>query len=73
MDEAIPWKVVSPADGESFRWECVDGRWVSVARGHGVSEGRMLVLDSAGRCESARSLADALELAQRWRRSRYAP
>lgn len=61
------WRTVSPRDGEAVRWQCVDGRWVSVTLGHGASVGTVLVLDSSGRCESVDTSEDALGLAKSWR------
>lgn len=66
--EFIPWRTVRPHEGEAVRWECVDGRWIALALGHGESLGAVVVTDSSGRCESLDSYEDALALAKRWRR-----
>jgi hypothetical protein len=66
--EAVPpWRMTAAHPGEHARWESLDGRWVALARGHGISAGAFLVVDSRGRCESADSLEDALALARAWR------
>jgi hypothetical protein len=61
-----PWRTRPPRDGESLRWESLDGRWVAIAQGHGASAGSMLVADSAGRCESVESYDGAVALAKSW-------
>jgi hypothetical protein len=66
--EFIPWRTTRPHEGEAVRWECVDGRWVSIALGRGASLGTVVVADSGGRCESVDSYESALDLAKRWRR-----
>ena len=63
----VPWRTAPPRDGEAVRWECVDGRWVSVTVGHGEDVGSVVVRDSSGRCESIESYEGALELARQWR------
>jgi hypothetical protein len=64
----IPWRTTRPQTGETVRWECVDGRWVAIALGHGASIGTVVVTDSSGRCESVDSYEGALDLAKHWRR-----
>jgi hypothetical protein len=63
----VPWRTVPPRYGEAVRWECVDGRWVSVTVGHGENVGSVIVRDSSGRCEWIDSYEGALELARHWR------
>jgi hypothetical protein len=65
--DVILWRTVATQAGESIRWECVDGRWVSIAVGHGATHGSMLVLDSSGRCEAVDTHDEALQLAKSWR------
>jgi hypothetical protein len=67
MTDVLPWQRVAPRDGESARWQCIDGRWVAVASGHGATAGGLLVLDSRGRCELVASIDDAHALARCWR------
>jgi hypothetical protein len=66
--ELIRWRTTRAHEGEAVRWECVDGRWVSIALGLGASLGTVLVADSGGRCESVDSYESALDLAKDWRR-----
>jgi hypothetical protein len=66
VDALATWRSRPPRDGESLRWESVDGRWVSITLGHGATAGTMLVVDSAGRCESADSYESAVALARSW-------
>ena len=63
----IPWRTVTPHDGESVRWECIDGRWVTIALGQGEHAGEALVRDAAGQCAYVDSFEDALALAKQWR------
>jgi hypothetical protein len=65
--EFVPWKLVSPVDGESCRWERTDGRWVSLALGHDGELGKVVVADSDGQRELVESYEDALTLARSWR------
>jgi hypothetical protein len=67
--ELVLWRTVPAQEGEDLRWECVDGRWVSIAVGHGASEGAILVLDSSGRCEEVDSHDEALRVAKIWRKT----
>ena len=66
-DTLVAWRLAPCHPDESVRWECVDGRWVAIALGFGATAGIVLVMDSAGRCESVDSYEDALTLAKRWR------
>jgi hypothetical protein len=63
----IPWKTVPPHDGEAVRWECIDGRWVTVSLGQGAHVGEAMVCNAAGQCEYVDSFEAALELAKKWR------
>jgi hypothetical protein len=62
-----PWRCVAARGGEAERWQCVDGRWISIALGDGAALGTVVVLDSSGRRESVDSYEDALRLIDRWR------
>jgi hypothetical protein len=61
------WSSVAPRGQESVRWECVDGRWVSVTLGTGAFVGTAEVRDSAGVFERVDSYEEALSLASKWR------
>lgn len=47
----VPWKTATPRDGEAVRWECVDGRWITVSLGHGAHAGEAMVCNAAGQHE----------------------
>ena len=63
----LPWKPVRPHDGESVRWECVDGRWVSIGLGDGERAGMALVQSSGLLCQYVETYEEAIALARRWR------
>ena len=63
----VPWRLVTPCDAESCRWECTDGRWVSLTLGNDEELGRVVVSDSRGRRELVDSYEGALLLARVWR------
>jgi hypothetical protein len=63
----VPWRLGTPEEGESVRWTCVDGRWVSLALGHGAEAGKTIVLASEGRREVVDDYEGALTLAKSWR------
>ena len=67
--DIVLWRTVPAEPGESVRWQCVDGRWVSIAEGHGATAGSFLVSDSSGRCEAVDNPDEALTLAKIWRRT----
>jgi hypothetical protein len=61
------WRLAHAALPECCRWECVDGRWVSLTLCHEEDMGKVLVRDSAGRAELTDSYEGGLALARRWR------
>lgn len=63
----VPWRTTSPRKDESVRWECVDGRWVTISLGQDDHAGEALVSNSDGRAEYVDSFEVALDLAKRWR------
>jgi hypothetical protein len=63
----VPWRLGSPEPGESVRWSCVDGRWVSIALGQGDEVGKTIVISSEGAREVVEDHESALALAKRWR------
>ena len=63
----VPWRTVTPQKGEAVRWQCVDGRTITVALGEDEHAGMAKVTDPSGRCEYVDSFEAALELAQKWR------
>jgi hypothetical protein len=66
-NEFVPWRLVSPCESESCRWQCTDGRWVALTLGHDAEIGRVVVSDSRGRRELVDSYEGALTLAREWR------
>jgi hypothetical protein len=67
-EQYVPWRLVSPTEPESCRWQCIDGRWVALTLGHGAEIGHVVVTDSHGRRELVDSYEGALTLARMWRR-----
>jgi hypothetical protein len=67
--EFVPWKLVTPVGRESCRWQCVDGRWVSLSLGQDDEIGQVVVADSTGKRELVDAYEDALALARHWRRA----
>lgn len=63
----VRWRPRPPRSGEAVRWECVDGRWVSISLGVGVNAGNAVVADSEGRSEAVATYEEALSLAKSWR------
>lgn len=63
----VPWRTAQPRAGESVRWECVDGRWITIALGEGGHAGQALVCNAAGQCVYVDSYEEALALAKKWR------
>jgi hypothetical protein len=63
----IAWRMAHARHPECCRWECVDGRWVSLTLCHEEDMGKVLVRDSAGRAELTESYEGGLALARRWR------
>ena len=63
----VPWRRGTPQPGESVRWVCVDGRWVSIALGQGAEAGRTVVTSCEGRRELVDDNESALKLAKSWR------
>jgi hypothetical protein len=61
------WRLVAAKAPESCRWECVDGRWVSLTLGQEDRVGMVAVKDSSGRSEFVDSYEGALQLAKAWR------
>jgi len=49
------------------RWECVDGRWISIGLGAGKRAGMAVVQNSGVLCEYVETFEAALALAKRWR------
>jgi hypothetical protein len=62
-----PWRTAPPQQGESVRWECVDGRWITIGLDTGKHAGMAVVRNSAGMCEYVDSYEAALALARKWR------
>jgi hypothetical protein len=53
--------------GESVRWQCIDGRSITIALGQGDHFGDALVQDGNGRREYVESFDAAIALAKQWR------
>ena len=60
----VPWRLATAKPGESVRWECVDGRWVSISLAQG---GKTIVCSSEGQRQSVDDYEGALKLAKSWR------
>jgi hypothetical protein len=60
----VPWRLATAHAGESVRWECVDGRWVSISL---VQGGQTIVASSEGQREGVDDYESALKLAKSWR------
>jgi hypothetical protein len=60
----IIWRLVKPRGVESCRWETLDGRWITLALGHGDEIGSVIVADSTGRRELCDTYEGALERAK---------
>jgi hypothetical protein len=63
----VPWRTAPVQDDESVRWECVDGRWITVTLGHDEHAGQALVSSSSGLSQFVDSFDAALTLAKKWR------
>ena len=63
----LAWRPASPRDDEWVRWECLDGRWISIGLASGEREGFAFVLHSGVLCEFVDSYEAALALATKWR------
>jgi hypothetical protein len=68
VGDFVPWKLVAPGPGESCRWQCNDGRWVSLGLGAAHALGCVVVSNSEGRREFVDAYETALALAREWRR-----
>lgn len=63
----IHWQL-APAQGEeSVRWQCVDGRFVTITLGRDSEAGRAVVADSTGKRSVVDTYEEALTLARTWR------
>jgi hypothetical protein len=63
--EFIPWRLGPGEEGESCRWRCIDGRWISVRVDKSTK--RVVVRDSSGRERTTADYGSALEVARGWR------
>jgi hypothetical protein len=63
----LPWRPATPRNGESVRWECVDGRWIAIGLGSGQRAGLAFVHHSGVLCEYVDTYEAALALAKKWR------
>ncbi len=61
-----PWRLVAPSLGESCRWECYDGRWVSLRLGDGDYADTVVVTDSNGRQALVDNYEGAIHLSRTW-------
>ena len=57
----VPWRMCKPMEDESVRWECVDGRWVSITVG---PRGKAFVKSSSGIEEYVDNYERALQYAR---------
>ncbi len=63
----LPWRPAIPRDGESVRWECVDGGWIAIGLAGGERARLAFVHHSGVLCEYVETYEDALALAKKWR------
>jgi hypothetical protein len=63
----LRWRVAVAQPAEAARWDCMDGRWVSITVGDGDDIGSVLVRSSDGALEKVDTYEGALELARAWR------
>ncbi|MGZ3428778.1 MAG: hypothetical protein ACXVCV_19125 [Polyangia bacterium] len=66
--QLIRWHAAPAKDGESVRWESVDGRWVTVSLGIDDELGHAIVASDEGRRSVVDSYEAALDVAATWRR-----
>jgi hypothetical protein len=63
----IRWHAAPAKDGESVRWESIDGRWVTVSLGVDDELGHAIVATIDGRRTVVDSYEAALVVAETWR------
>jgi len=63
----VPWRLARAHPPESCRWECRDGRWVSLVIAHDSAMTKVIVADSSGRRVLVDHYEEALALAKTWR------
>jgi hypothetical protein len=63
----VPWRLARAQAPESCRWECRDGRWVSLTIAHHSAMTKVIVADWSGRRELVDHYEEALALAKTWR------
>jgi hypothetical protein len=63
----IRWHAAPAKDGESVRWESIDGRWVTISLGIGDELGHAVVATVDGRRTVVDSYEAALVVAGTWR------
>ncbi len=67
LEALVPWKLVCRQSEEACRWECIDGRWVTISLDVGPTHGYAVIQSSAGERETTDSFDEALAIAKRWR------
>lgn len=65
--QVLPWRLVPAKSGESCRWECSDGRWVTVSLARDGELGSVVVASSTGERRVLDDYEAALALAKSWR------
>jgi hypothetical protein len=63
----VRWHAAAPRDGQSVRWESIDGRWVAISLGEGDDLGSAVVTGDDGRRTVVDTYEDALVVAEAWR------
>ncbi|MCU1283113.1 MAG: hypothetical protein JWM53_6659 [bacterium] len=63
----IRWHAAPPKDGESVRWESIDGRWIAISLGTGDELGHAVVASVEGRRAVVDTYEAALVMAETWR------
>jgi len=63
----VRWHAAPPKDGESVRWESIDGRWIAISLGEGDDIGRAVIAGCDGRRAVVDTYEEALVVAETWR------
>lgn len=63
----IRWHAAPPKEGESVRWECVDGGFIAISLGEGEEIGQAVIHAGDGRRAVVETYEEALGVAETWR------
>jgi hypothetical protein len=69
VERSLPcdWQLVQPREHDSYRWECENGRWITLSIGKETELWKIALADSSGRRVLIDSVEGALDLAKSWR------